>query len=61
MDKTIVCTQCGNDFIWSSDEQVVYTERGLSAPSYCPICRGIIEARKKDEARKTYERQPKIS
>ena len=57
MDKTIVCSRCGNDFIWSGEEQTLYTERGLPAPSYCPICRGIIEARKNDSARNTYERQ----
>lgn len=54
--QTIKCKNCGNDFVWSSEEQTIYNERGLPMPDYCPICRGIIEARSRDKARTKYER-----
>lgn len=54
--QTIKCKNCGNSFVWSSEEQIIYQERGLSMPDYCPICRGIIEARNRDKARTKYER-----
>ncbi len=54
--QTIKCKNCGNNFVFSSEEQELYLKRGLSGPEYCPICRGIIEARSKDKARSKYER-----
>lgn len=54
--KTIKCKNCGNNFIWSDEEQELYFKRGLSEPIYCPICRGIIEARSRDTQRNKYER-----
>ncbi len=57
MDKKINCKNCGNIFVWSRQEQELYTLRELPSPEYCPICRGIIEARKKDDARSKYERR----
>lgn len=52
----IKCQQCGNKFVWSVEEQELYRLRGISKPDYCPICRGIIEARSRDNARRKYER-----
>jgi hypothetical protein len=54
--QTLTCKNCGNQFVWSVEEQQLYTQRGLSTPEYCPICRGIMEARARDSARKQYER-----
>ncbi|KKU45216.1 MAG: hypothetical protein UX64_C0033G0005 [Microgenomates group bacterium GW2011_GWC2_46_7] len=54
--KTIKCNNCHSQFVWSQEEQDLYKQRGLPIPDYCPICRGIMEARGKDEARKKYER-----
>lgn len=54
--QTIKCSNCGNNFVWSIEEQELYEKRGLGTPEYCPICRGIIEARSKDTARSKYER-----
>lgn len=53
--KTIKCKQCNNNFVWSAEEQALYTQRGLPVPEYCPICRGIIEARARDQNRRKYE------
>lgn len=53
---SIQCKNCGNNFVWSEEEQRLYKQRGLVQPEYCAICRGIIEARAKDSARNKYER-----
>lgn len=57
--KTIKCKNCGNNFVWSEEEQTLYAQRGLPAPEYCPICRGIINARENDSARRKYENNGK--
>lgn len=54
--KTLKCKNCQNTFVWSEEEQELYQKRGLLEPGYCPICRGIMEAREKDQARTKYER-----
>ena len=54
--QTLTCKNCGNQFVFSQEEQALYTQRRLGAPEYCPICRGIMEARERDAARKKYER-----
>lgn len=46
-DILLVCSSCGNKFMWSKEEQELYNERGVEKPKYCPICRGMIEAEKK--------------
>ncbi len=52
--KTIKCKNCGNNFVWSEEEQVLYKQRGLPSPEYCPICRGIIDAQSRDKNRAKY-------
>ncbi len=46
-DQVLTCQQCGNEFVWSKEEQLIYKERGLSSPKYCPICRGMLEAERR--------------
>ena len=53
--QTIKCSNCGNSFVWSQEEQELYKQRELPLPEYCAICRGIINARENDMARKKYE------
>lgn len=39
-DKTLVCADCGKDFIFSAGEQAFYKERGLTnEPKRCKECR----------------------
>jgi len=39
-DKTLVCRDCGSEFIFSVGEQEFYASRGLeNEPSRCPECR----------------------
>lgn len=53
--KTLTCTNCKNQFVWSEEEQELYAKRGLAEPKYCPICRGMMGAYERDSARKSYE------
>ncbi len=39
-DKTLVCRDCGQEFIFTTGEQEFYLSRGLqNEPSRCPECR----------------------
>lgn len=38
-DKTLICRDCGNEFIFTAGEQQFYAERGFVQPSRCPSCR----------------------
>ncbi len=48
-DKTIICNDCAQEFVWSVGEQEFYKEKGVVDPKHCMICRG------KHEAKKEYE------
>lgn len=56
-EMKLECSNCHNLFVWSREEQELYQKRGLEKPDYCPICRGIINARAKDMARNRYENE----
>ncbi|MCL0041343.1 zinc-ribbon domain containing protein [Dehalococcoidia bacterium] len=39
-DKTLVCRDCGQQFVFTAGEQEFYESRGLlNEPSRCPDCR----------------------
>lgn len=39
-DKTLVCQDCGNEFIFTAGEQAFYKEKGLeNEPKRCKECR----------------------
>ncbi len=39
-DKTLVCKECGNEFIFSAQEQEFYAEKGFqNEPARCFTCR----------------------
>ena len=45
-DKTLVCKDCGKDFIWTASEQKFYQEKGFeNSPVRCPDCRALKKAR----------------
>jgi len=40
-DKTLVCRDCGAEFIFTAGEQEFFQQKGfLHPPSRCPECRG---------------------
>jgi len=39
-DKTLVCKDCGKEFVFSADEQAFFAEKGFeNEPGRCPACR----------------------
>lgn len=39
-DKTLVCKECGKEFVFTEGEQNFYAEKGLmNEPQRCPECR----------------------
>ncbi|MEW8995358.1 zinc-ribbon domain-containing protein [Clostridium sp.] len=49
-DKTILCKDCGKEFIFTEGEQAFYAEKGFeNEPVRCPDCR---RARKADRNRR---------
>ncbi len=53
-DKTLICKECGGEFIFSSDEQAFYAEKGfLNEPIRCKPCR----QKRKDDRQPTPPRE----
>lgn len=52
--RTIKCEKCGNQFVFSLEEQELFRQRSLPDPRFCAICRGIIEAESRDKNRSKY-------
>ena len=47
-DKTLVCKDCGAEFVFTAGEQQFYAEKGFTnEPQRCPECR---KARKQQRA-----------
>lgn len=44
-DKTLVCKECGNEFVFTAGEQEFYAERGFqNEPQRCKACRDARKA-----------------
>ena len=43
-DRTIICRDCGKDFLFTAGEQSFYAERGFVPPSRCVSCRATRRA-----------------
>ena len=51
-DKTLVCKDCGKDFVFTAGEQEFYKEKGFeNEPVRCPDCR---RARKQQNNRRQF-------
>jgi CxxC-x17-CxxC domain-containing protein len=51
-DKTIVCKECGNEFVFTAGEQEFYAEKGFeNEPSRCKPCRDARKRRMNDGRR----------
>ena len=43
-DKTLVCKECGKEFIFSAGEQEFYASKGfVNEPQRCKACRDTVE------------------
>jgi CxxC-x17-CxxC domain-containing protein len=38
-DRNLTCAQCGNEFVFTADDQQYHGERGYQDPKRCPTCR----------------------
>ena len=48
-DKTIICKDCGNEFVFTEGEQEFYKEKGFeNEPQRCPDCRKKRKERNND-------------
>lgn len=48
-DKTLVCKDCGADFVFTEGEQQFYAEKGFdNEPQRCPDCRKAIKAARRN-------------
>ena len=49
-DKTLVCKECGNEFVFTAGEQEFYAEKGfVNEPQRCKACRDARKAATKSE------------
>lgn len=54
-DKTLVCRDCGQEFIFTVGEQEFYQEKGFTnEPKRCPDCRRARKRDKRDGSKKLY-------
>ncbi|MBQ4452293.1 MAG: zinc-ribbon domain containing protein [Clostridia bacterium] len=54
-DKTLVCKDCGKEFVFTAGEQAFYAEKGFqNEPTRCKECR---DARKRARNNSTGERE----
>ena len=47
MDKTIVCVDCGKEFVFTEGQQAIYKEKAFeNEPKRCPDCRKAKKAQR---------------
>ncbi len=52
-DQTLVCEDCGKEFIFTAGEQEFYAQKGLvNTPKRCPECR---KSRRQKSRRRMYD------
>ena len=52
-DETLICEDCGAEFVFTAGEQEFYAEKGLvNKPKRCPNCR---KARRQKNRKKMYD------
>ena len=45
-DETLVCKDCGNEFVFTAGEQRFYDEKGFTnKPARCKVCRDAKKAK----------------
>ena len=55
-DKTLVCKDCGNEFVFTAGEQEFYAEKGFqNEPTRCKACRAARKANRASAPRESYE------
>jgi len=52
-DQELLCSDCGQSFSFTTEDQAFFTERGYSAPKRCKQCR---QAKKQEQSGGGYQR-----
>ena len=56
-DRTLICVECGGEFIFTAGEQEFFNSRGFSnEPKRCRSCRAV---RRTEQRGGTYSEQPR--
>lgn len=45
-EKTLICSDCGAEFVFSAEDQEFYASKGYSEPKRCPQCRAAKKAQR---------------
>ncbi len=53
-DKTLVCADCNQEFVFTGSEQQFFADRQFSEPRRCPACRAIRKASRGDNGGSSY-------
>lgn len=49
-DKVLVCSDCGNKFVWTAGEQKFFIDKGLmNVPKRCKICTAQYKAKLREK------------
>jgi CxxC-x17-CxxC domain-containing protein len=48
VDRTLTCSDCNQEFTFTSSEQDFYAQKGFSEPRRCPSCRAARKAQRGD-------------
>jgi CxxC-x17-CxxC domain-containing protein len=60
-DVTIVCRECGDEFVFSSSEQEFYARKSLThQPSRCASCRSILKGQRAANAMQLSTKSPGV-
>lgn len=57
MDKTIVCKDCGKEFVFTEREQEFYASKNFSEPVRCKACRDARKQQRSQQRRQPREQQ----
>lgn len=55
-DKTLVCQDCKQEFVWTASEQAFFADKGFSAPVRCQDCRRKRKAEKQGGGNGRFDR-----
>jgi len=53
-DKALTCSDCNQEFVFTSSEQDFYAQRGFTEPRRCPSCRASRKAARGDSGGGSY-------
>jgi CxxC-x17-CxxC domain-containing protein len=55
-DKTLICKDCGQEFIFTASEQAFYAEKGFTnEPQRCKACRDARKGNSRTGSRQMYD------